>query len=107
MVQITCKNDRCHRPIQFVWNLQQASCHSTPFSLSKSISQCMSKSDRIIELFILAFNEYLLNVYYVSGAVLGAGSKIVNRSGKAHAVWQLHYCSEKSFLRIYIQINTH
>lgn len=46
----------------------------------------MSKSDRIIELLILSFSKYLLNVYYMSGTVLGAGSKMINELDRALAL---------------------
>ena len=55
-----------------------------PFLSSlETISECVSNSDRIIELFILSLNKYLLNVYYTSGTVLGAGRETVNKLDKA------------------------
>lgn len=54
----------------------------------------MCKSDRAIELFFLSFNKYLLNVYDVSGTVLNAGSKMINKLDKAPALWKFCYISE-------------
>lgn len=76
-----------HRLTQCMWNLQQMSYPSTPlFLFLESILECASKSDRIIELLILSFSKYLLNVYYMSGTVLGAGSKMINELDRALAL---------------------
>lgn len=62
----------------------------------ESILECVSKSDRIIELLILSFSKYLLNVYYMTGTVLGAGSKMINELDRALALEWFHYTSENS-----------
>lgn len=56
----------------------------------------MSESDWIIELFSLSLNKYLLRVYHMSGTMLDAGKKMVNKLDRAPASWQLHYTSENS-----------
>lgn len=85
-----------HRLTQFMYNLQQVNYHFPLFlSLSRKYFR-MCKSDRIIELFILCFNKYLLHVYYMSGTVLGAGNKMVKKLDRAAASWQFHYTSENS-----------
>lgn len=54
------------------------------------------KSDRITGLFILSFNKYSLDIYYMSDIVLGAGTKIINKLDKALALRLFWHTSDRS-----------